>query len=249
MSDDTFRAHLVWDGPTRWFHWINFLAVIGLMGVGLVILNGKALGISNEGKVLLKTLHVWVGYALVLNLTWRLVWAFIGNRYARWSAFLPLGPGYFSAIRAYVSSFFTGHRRMYLGHNPLGRIAVTVLLLLLLSQAVTGLVLAGTDLFYPPFGHWIAQWIAAPGVDPSALVPYAKEMMDESAYETMRAFREPFVTLHELGFYGLLVIVVLHIAGVVTAELREGGSLVSAMFTGKKILTGPPEDNDVTRED
>jgi Ni/Fe-hydrogenase 1 B-type cytochrome subunit len=248
MSYGTYRVHALWDAPTRWFHWINFLAVIGLMGLGLVILNDKALGISNEGKVLLKTLHVWVGYVLALNLAWRIVWAFIGNRYARWRALLPLGEGYFSDLRAYVSSLFTGSPRQYLGHNPLGRIAITLLLLLLVLQAITGLVLAGTDIFYPPFGHWIAQWIAAPGVDPSTLVPYAKEMTDESAYEAMRAFREPFVTLHEFGFYGLFVMVFLHITGVVIAELREGGGLVSTMFTGKKIITGPPQNEDVTRE-
>jgi Ni/Fe-hydrogenase 1 B-type cytochrome subunit len=249
MSYGTYRVHALWDAPTRWFHWINFLAVIGLMGLGLVILNDKALGISNEGKVLLKTLHVSVGYVLALNLAWRIVWAFIGNRYARWRALLPLGEGYFSDLRAYVSSLFTGSPRQYLGHNPLGRIAITLLLLLLLLQVVTGLVLAGTDIFYPPFGHWIAQWIAAPGVAPNTLVPYAKEMTDESAYEAMRAFREPFVTLHEFGFYGLLVMVFLHITGVVIAELREGGGLVSTMFTGKKIITGPPQSEDVTRED
>jgi len=36
--------------------------------------------------------------------------------------------------------------------------------------------LAGTDLLYPPIGAWIAERIAAQGVDPAALVPYAKEM-------------------------------------------------------------------------
>ena len=58
-------------------------------------------------------------------------------------------------------------------------------------QAVTGLVLAGTDLFYPPIGSWIASWVAAPGIDPATLVPYAPEMYDKAAYEAMRAFRNP----------------------------------------------------------
>jgi len=34
--------------PTRWFHWINALSLIALSGVGLVILNAVALGISVE---------------------------------------------------------------------------------------------------------------------------------------------------------------------------------------------------------
>jgi cytochrome b len=112
----------------------------------------------------------------------------------------------------------------------------------LLTQAVTGLVLAGTDLFYPPIGSWIAGWIANPGIDPATLVPYAKEMYDETAYEAMRAFRKPFITIHYYGFYVLIGFVVVHILAVVMTELREGGNLISAMFSGKKVLSGPPAD-------
>ena len=77
----------VWDAPTRWFHWINAVSVVTLMALGLVLLNDGALGMSNDGKVLVKTLHVWVGYLFAGNLSCRLVWAFIGNDHARWRAF------------------------------------------------------------------------------------------------------------------------------------------------------------------
>ena len=87
----------------------------------------------------------------VVNLVWRFIWAFRGNRYARWRAILPGGAGYWHALRSYVSAFLAGRPQPYLGHNPLGRIGVLLLLSLLSIQAVTGLVLAGTDLFYPPF--------------------------------------------------------------------------------------------------
>jgi cytochrome b len=135
-----------------------------------------------------------------------------------------------------------GKQRQYLGHNPLGRIAVTVLLLLLLVMAVTGLMLAGTDLFFPPIGRWIAHWIAAPGVDPATLVPYAPDTYDKAAFAAMRNFRSPVSSLHEIGFYVLLGAVVIHILAVVVTELRAGGNLVSAMFSGKKVLSEPPSD-------
>ena len=51
-----YHEYFVWDAPTRWFHWINALAVIGLMATGIVILSDDALGISAAGKVLLKDL-------------------------------------------------------------------------------------------------------------------------------------------------------------------------------------------------
>jgi cytochrome b len=210
--------------------------------VGVVILNAKVLGVPSDGKILLKTVHVWIGYVFAVNLLWRLVWAFIGGPHARWRAILPGGRGYMNEVRSYIADFRAGRPRQYLGHNPLGRLAVTCLLFLLLVQAVTGLVLAGTDLFYPPIGAWIAGWIANPGIDPATLVPYAKEMYDETAYEAMRAFRKPFITIHYYGFYVLIGFVVVHILAVVMTELREGGNLISAMFSGKKVLSGPPAD-------
>jgi Ni/Fe-hydrogenase 1 B-type cytochrome subunit len=236
------KAYFVWDANIRWFHWINVLCVLGLIVVGTAILNGKALGLSTEGKILLKTVHVLIGYAFAVNLLWRLIWTFIGGPHARWRSILPGGQGYLREVRSYISDVKAGRPRQYLGHNPLGRIAVTLLLFLLLAQAITGLALAGTDIFYPPLGSWIANWIAAPGVDPATLVPYAKETYDAVAYDAMRAFRKPFITIHYYGFYALLGVILIHILAVVVTELREGGNLISAMFTGKKILNQTPAD-------
>ena len=236
------KTYFVWDASVRWFHWINVICILGLVALGTVILNASALGVSTEGKILLKVVHVWIGYVFAANLLWRLIWAFIGGAHARWRSILPGGAGYMSELRSYVADFMAGQPRQYLGHNPLGRIAVTLLLLTLAIQAITGLVLAGTDIFYPPLGAWIASWIAAPGVDPATLMPYAKETYDAAAYESMRAFRKPFITLHYYSFYALLGLIVLHILAVVITEIREGGNLISAMFTGRKVLSKIPAD-------
>lgn len=236
------HSYRVWDLGTRCFHWLNFLCVLGLMGVGLVILNADALAIPNPGRASLKTVHTWIGYLFALNLLWRFVWAFIGNRHARFSALLPGGNHYGSELFAYTKALRSGQRRAYLGHNPLGRIAVALMMLLLVIQAMTGLVLAGTDLFMPPLGGWIAEWVAAPGVDPATLLPYAPAMYDATAYAEMRALRAPIVEIHELGFFALLLLIVVHVAAVIITEVREGGSLISAMFTGNKIHATKPVD-------
>jgi cytochrome b len=247
MSD--LKSYTVWDAGTRWFHWINAISVIALIVVGFVILNAKGLGVSNDGKVSLKTIHAWIGYVFALNLLWRIVWAFLGNRFAKWRSVLPGGKGYFHALRSYIAAFIAGSPEHYLGHNPVGRLGIGLLFLLLVTQVVTGLVLASTDLFYPPFGHWIAQWVAAAGVSPDSLVPYAPHMYDAAAFESMRAFRKPFGEVHEFSFYILVVVVVLHVAAVIITELREGGSLISAMFTGRKIISGRPVDDDPGKRD
>lgn len=238
------KSYAVWDVGTRCFHWINVLCVTALAVVGTVILNAGDLGVNNAGKVTLKTVHTWIGYVFVLNLLWRIVWAFLGNRYARWRSILPGGRGYFQAIRRYAAAFFTNQPEHYLGHNPIGRLSVAAMLLLMTAQAITGLVLTGTDLFYPPIGHWIAQWVAAPGVAPDSLMPYAPEMYNAAAYETMRAFRKPIAVVHLYTFYTLTVIVILHVAAVIITELKEGGGIISSMFTGRKVISGRPVDEE-----
>lgn len=241
-----YRAYYVWDASTRWFHWINALAVFGLIVTGVFILFDGEFGFSPEGKLTLKAVHVTFGYVMAINLLWRFIWGFFGNRHARWSAILPGGPGYATALRTYIASLRSGAPDQYVGHNPLGRIAVSLLLLLLLAQAITGLVLAGTDLYWAPFGTYFAEWVAAPGVAPSAVPPGvgpgATDLIDKTSYDAMRAFRALFKQTHEVVFYTLFVIIILHIAGVVITELREGGSIVSAMFTGRKILSRTPAD-------
>lgn len=241
-SSEHYRVYTVWDVPTRWFHWINALAVLGLIGVGVMLLNDDALGLSASGKVQLKQIHVALGYVMALNLFWRFVWAFLGNRYARWRAILPYGRGYWGALRSYATAFLSGEPQQYVGHNPAGRIAIVTILLLLVVQTATGLILGGTDLFWPPFGGWFARWVAATGIDPASVSPLAPNTMDQAAYKAMRAFRSPVVMIHVYAFYALAVVILTHLAAVIVTEIREGGSITSAMFTGRKILSRPPRD-------
>lgn len=243
MTTMSLQSYAVWDRPTRWFHWINFVCVVALIALGTAILYGKELGVTDDGKLLLKTVHVLVGYVFALNLGWRIVWAFFGNRHARWSGMLPFLRGYGTSLGTYLRGLARGDERPYLGHNPVARLMVSLLVLLLVVQAVTGLVLAGTDIYYPPFGYWIASWIAAPGVDPSTIVPYNDTGIDTASWDEMRAFRTPFITAHYWSFYALLFLIVVHIAGVVMTELREGGGIVSAMFTGRKVFDRDPADD------
>ena len=242
MSSEHYHAYNVWDAPTRWFHWINALAVFGLIILGIILLNEGALGLSASGKILLKQIHVGLGYVMGLNLIGRFVWAFFGNRYARWSAMLPYGSGFWARLHAYNSAFLSGEPQEYAGHNPAARLAIAVLLLLLVVQAATGVILAGTDLFWPPFGGWFAGWVAAAGVDPATVSPLAANTLDQAAYQAMRAFRRPVVMIHLYAFYALAGVVLLHLVAVIVTEIREGGSITSAMFTGRKIFKRPPED-------
>ncbi len=243
MPDGSLNAYKVWDLPIRWFHWINFVCVVCLAAIGTALLYEDSLGVSVAGKVLLKTTHVWFGYVLALNLIWRFIWAFFGNRYARWSAIWPFRPGCRAAIGSHIGEWASGNVRPYVGHNPIARLMIVLLYVLLLIQVVTGLALAGTDLYYPPFGYWIASWIAAPSVDPVTIVPYVKTGIEPGSWDAMRSWRSIFVTVHYWNFYALLAAIAAHIIAVVLTETIEGGTIVSAMISGKKHFSRQPLDD------
>jgi len=65
--------------------------------------------------------------------------------------------------------------------------------------------------------------------------------MDQAAYTKMREFQAPFVEVHELTFFALSLVIMLHIIAVVATEVKEGASITSAMFTGRKILSRAAE--------
>ena len=241
-SSNTLKEYPVWDRTTRWFHWINFVTMIGLIGVGLVIFYAKTLGISTDGKILLKTIHVYIGYVFCLNLVWRMVWGFIGNKYARFKAILPGGKGFFTMLREYQTGFRTGNIQYYQGHNPAARLMITLLFVLLLIQAMTGLVLAGTDIYFPPFGQTIKAYVAEDVSKVETLKPYSKENVNQEKFAKMRAYRKPIIITHVYTFYLLLIVIVLHIGAIVITEIRERSSLITAMFTGRKIFPNKPVD-------
>lgn len=236
------RAYRAWDAPTRWFHWINAILVVALLILGIAMLTGRWFGVGDEGTHQLQRIHVVFGAALTLNLLWRCYWAFRGSRSAQWRAVLPGGHGYWKDLRAYLSAFVAGNPRYYIGHNPLARLGVTVLFILLAVQILSGLTLLGIDQLAPPerwAGEPTAQWpVGTP-------IPYLPWAIDWTAADAA-AIRTPIRQAHLYGFYLLVIAAIQHVVAVITTELREGGDLVSAMLTGWKSLPGRPEDENKT---
>ena len=235
------KHYKVWDRTVRWFHWINVLCITGLITFGLLLLNDDAFGFGKDGKILLKTIHAYIGYVFVINLAVRLVWGFVGGPYSRWKRVLPFYKGYLKETGDYLKQ-----GNFYKGHNPVARLIVSLLFLLMITQATTGLVLAGTDLYLPPFGHEIAEWITGDTEDHKKikdLTPKNKTNVDKKLYKEMRAFRKPYISLHVTVFYILAGLIIFHILGVIVTELRERNGIISAMFTGEKVSDKEPVDD------
>ncbi len=108
---------LIWDWPTRLFHWLLVVCVVG--AVVTVKLGGGWM-----------TWHERFGLAILGLLAFRLIWGFVGSTHARFASFFPT-PGRLLA-------WFRG-RWDRAGHTPLGALSVLTMLLAFAFQATTGL--------------------------------------------------------------------------------------------------------------
>ena len=125
---------LVWDLPTRLFHWL-------LAGT----FAGAWLTADSERWI---DVHATLGYTFAGLIAFRLAWGFVGTRYARFASFVA-GP---KPVLRYLKSIVSLRPEHHVGHNPAGGWAVLALLALGALTALTG---------YATFndygGHWLEE--------------------------------------------------------------------------------------------
>jgi cytochrome b len=117
------QRSLVWDVPTRVFHWSLALSFAGAY-------------ITSETERY-RDVHVALGYVFFGLILFRLIWGFVGSHYARFSSF-SFKP---SEISAYVKSLWLKQPAHYVGHNPAGSVAIYLLLALGVMIGVSGILL------------------------------------------------------------------------------------------------------------
>ncbi len=127
----------VWDLPTRLFHWALLALVLVAWFTG-----------EEEGQAAL--IHRYAGEAIAGLIVFRVVWGFIGGEHARFADFAA-GP---SAIIAHLRDMFSRKPKRHLGHNPLGGVAVFLLLAITAAIVVTGLFAGGENNAGPFAGMW-----------------------------------------------------------------------------------------------
>lgn len=111
---------LVWDLPTRLFHWSLVLSFV--------------VAYSTSESERWQLWHVTAGYVFGFLLVFRLLWGTIGTRYARFGNFIRG----MKSVRAYVVSLLTRHPQHFVGHNPAGAWAIIGMLGLGLLTVLTG---------------------------------------------------------------------------------------------------------------
>lgn len=179
----------VWDKFIRFFHWSLLALVIG------------AYVTSQSG---MQYSHEFIGYGLTALLIMRLIWGFMGSRYARFSEFVKTPH---QTIR-YLTSITKGQPKHYLGHNPAGGAMVLALLATLLFMSASGFVILATIEFEGPF------------------VGALHGLSDQTVYLCYE--------LHELSLDILFILITLHLVGVLAASLQHGENLPRSMITGYK---------------
>jgi cytochrome b len=111
---------LVWDVPVRVFHWTLVLSFCGAF-------------LTAESDRF-RDVHVMLGYTVLGMVAFRVLWGFVGGRYARFSAFL-FKPG---DVIAYLAALLRGNAERHVGHNPAGSVAIWLLLALATIAGFTG---------------------------------------------------------------------------------------------------------------
>lgn len=110
----------VWDLPVRLFHWL----LAGSFAVAYLVAESEQL----------RGLHMILGYTATGLILFRIVWGFLGSRFARFRSFW-FPP---RAAVEYLRSLRSTQPQHFVGHNPAGSYAIYAILLVGLATGVTG---------------------------------------------------------------------------------------------------------------
>ncbi len=117
----------VWDIWVRFTHW----TVAGIVFANLLF--------TEEGEFV----HRYIGYLACGLVVSRLLWGFIGSRYARFSSFFPTP----SRIAAHFRHMKAGQFGHDIGHNPIGALMMFALWVTILGLGVSGFMME-TDAYW-----------------------------------------------------------------------------------------------------
>lgn len=122
----------VWDLVVRVFHWT---VVLGCLANLFLLEDGE-------------DAHEIVGFVVAAAVAVRIVWGFVGTRYARFAEFVPTP----ARLGRYLAALARGREPRMLGHNPAGAVMMIALMALLVAVSVTGWMM-GLDAF------WGEEWL------------------------------------------------------------------------------------------
>jgi cytochrome b len=183
------------------------------------------------------TQHVYAGYVVGVVVCVRLLWGFVGPKYARFSDFVR-SP---AVTRQYLADLMTNRAKRFLGHNPAGGAMIVALLLGISGTVSSGLMLYAIEEGEGP----LATWVADVSVPSGAPILISRALADDdddddddgrdTGEEHEEDAREEFwEEIHEIFANLTLFLVGLHIAGVLFSSYAHRENLIKAMISGRK---------------
>ncbi|HFE38937.1 MAG TPA: hypothetical protein ENK06_11060, partial [Gammaproteobacteria bacterium] len=129
---------LIWDLPTRIFHW-------------LFVLSFSAAWVVSENDRFLYE-HVFFGYVFFGLIIFRFIWGWVGSHYALFHSFAYDWP----SVSAYLKGLLSGKAERHIGHNPAGGWAIFAMLTLAILIATTGFLVFGGEEGHGPLASMIS---------------------------------------------------------------------------------------------
>jgi len=212
--DEGGRVRLyVWQAPVRITHWVTVASIVILSITGAYIADPFLIPPGGSVMTTVRLLHILTAIVFLFSGGVRTVWLLVGNRFARWSAFMPTSRK--QATEIFRQAGFYGFVRrdmpVVLGHNQLAASAYVMLFALLLVETITGFALDGIA-----------------GAQPAAsLLGWFVDLLGP---QTIRV-------IHHLSMWAILAIALFHIYSCVLVDNLEKNGLMASIFSGYKYPT------------
>ncbi|MFI5254446.1 MAG: Ni/Fe-hydrogenase, b-type cytochrome subunit [Candidatus Limnocylindrales bacterium] len=213
LSAEPRQRLLVWQLPVRLTHWVTAGCIAILTVTGLYIASPFLAPTGGPLMTTIRTVHIAAAIVLLASGLVRTIWLLVGNRFARWTAFIPTNRR--QATEIFRQAAFYGFLRReipkVLGHNQLAAAAYVVLFFLLLVEVITGFALDGLL-----------------GAEPGAsLFAWLRDLVGP---QTIRL-------VHHLAMWLILAIAIFHVYSCILVDNVEKNGLMSSIISGFKFVT------------
>ncbi|MGB5402719.1 MAG: Ni/Fe-hydrogenase, b-type cytochrome subunit [Robiginitalea sp.] len=223
MQSKNYKRVYVWELPVRIFHWINVLCITVLAITGFIISDPPAILSGAEASEsywfgTVRFIHFGTAYIFFFNMLLRIYWAFAGNRFAHWKAYLPFSQKMRKNILHVLKvDILLQHdktndvRNISVGHNSVAAISYVGLFVVAVVQVITGF-----GLYADMSGWWLADLF-------SWVVPlFGGDFMVR--------------TIHHIATWFFILFTLIHVYLVFYHDWLEGRGEVSSMFGGYKFV-------------
>jgi Ni/Fe-hydrogenase 1 B-type cytochrome subunit len=213
VQDRDRRRLYVWQLPVRLTHWVTAGCIVVLSITGIYIADPFLVPPGGPVMTTIRFIHIVAAITLLASGLVRTVWLLLGNRFARWKAFIPTTRTQATEIFRQAAFYAFIRRKIpkVLGHNQLAAAAYLVLFFLLLVETVTGFALDGLL-----------------GAEPGAsLFGWLRDLVGPQLIRLV----------HHLAMWAILAISVFHIYSCILVDHVEKNGLMSSIVSGYKFVT------------